>query len=494
MGDVPVSPDMGTSRTRAYDSAAPRVRLPLAVDLDGTLVLSDTLHEGFIGFVKARPHATLTLYPTFRQGKAAFKRHVAANVDFDPALLPYNAALLEFLQAEKQAGRCIGLFTAADQSIADAVAAHLGLFDVVRGSDAVTNLSGEAKAAAIEDEFGPDFAYAGDGKVDGPIFRRARSVILVGPVERLRAGLAGDAMVEATFPSRRAGVSTWAKALRLQHWVKNTLVFVAPVLASPAISSLLQAALLFVLLGIVASATYVINDLLDLASDRRHPHKRFRPFATGTIPARDGVLIAGLMIAGALLLSLFLPRGCTIVLAAYLAITLSYSLVLKRMPMVDVMVLAGLFTLRVLAGSLLVPTPISPWLLTFSMLFFLGLAIIKRYAELDRVVRAVPIGSSARGYTREDLPILLASGVAAGFSAVVIFMIYLIDDQYPRTIYSNPAALWGIMPVILIWTLRLWHLAVHGRMSEDPVIFALKDRTSLALGAFIAVILVAAHL
>jgi 4-hydroxybenzoate polyprenyltransferase len=286
----------------------------------------------------------------------------------------------------------------------------------------------------------------------------------------------------------------WLRALRMRHWVKNALVFVAPVLAFESAMSLVRATILFVLLGVLASATYLINDLLDLAADRAHPIKRFRPLASGALRARDATVVAAALIIGSLLLSLTLPFGCTVALLAYLAITLSYSLALKRLPMLDVMVLAGLFTLRVLAGSTIVSGPISSWLLTFSMLFFLGLAMIKRYAELDRVSRLADGEGKARGYTQQDLPILLAAGLASGISAIVIFVVYLINEQYPRAIYGYPGALWGIMPVLLAWTLRLWHLSVHGRMNEDPVVFALKDRFSLASGVVVLLILFVARL
>jgi 4-hydroxybenzoate polyprenyltransferase/phosphoserine phosphatase len=471
------------------------IMAPLAVDLDGTLVRTDTLHESLINVAKSAPLRLLAIARALRSGKAAFKREIAGNAHLAAGALPYNTELLAYLRVQKAAGRTLGLFTAADQSIADAVANHVGLFDVVCGSDGAVNLSGANKAARIADRLGDNFAYAGDGTVDQPIFARCSSVVLVGPVDRLRAGLPEGTVVEATFPATEPGLRVWAKALRLQHWAKNVLVFLAALLAPPSAAVFAQALVLWVLMGVLASATYLINDLFDLAADRNHPRKRHRPFASGAIKVRTGVVVAGAMIAVTLLLSLLLlPSLCTLALVAYLALTLTYSFSLKHIPMVDVTVLGGLFTLRVLAGALLLPTPISPWLLTFSMLFFFGLAIIKRYAELDRLARASAGDAKARGYTDQDLPILLTSGVASGFSAIVIFMVYLINDQYPRSIYAHPGALWAIMPVLLIWTLRLWHLAVHGRMSEDPVVFALKDRTSLALGAAVVAILFAARL
>ena len=373
---------------------------PLAVDLDGTLVRSDTLHEGVIRAIKARPLVLFSLCAALRHGKAAFKRAAAAAAPFDAAAAPYNHAVLDFLRAERRAGRTLGLFTAADQSIADEVAAHLGLFAVARGSDGVTNLSGAAKADAIAATFGPSFAYAGDDAVDRPIFARARGVVLVGAVERLKATLADGAIVEASFPAPPARFATWMRALRLQHCVKNFLVFAPVILSAWTLPILLRGALLFLLLGALASATYLINDLFDLGSDRQHPHKRRRPLASGDISVRSGAVVACLMIPAALLCSLALPVLCSASLLAYLAVTLAYSLVLKQIPMVDVTVLAGLFTLRVLAGSLLLPTAVSPWLLTFSLLFFFGLAVIKRYAELDRLAQGRAGPAQARGIPR----------------------------------------------------------------------------------------------
>jgi 4-hydroxybenzoate polyprenyltransferase len=286
----------------------------------------------------------------------------------------------------------------------------------------------------------------------------------------------------------------WAKALRLQHWAKNALVFTAPVLSLGIISSdvLTQALLLFVLMGVLASATYLINDLADLEADRRHPRKRHRPFAAGDLPYRHGTVAAVALICVAMAGSFALPVGCTAALAAYLLTTLAYSFVFKRQPIVDVVVLAGLFTLRVIAGGFTVPTFVSPWLLTFAMLFFLGLALVKRYAELERVVRFGASGIDSRGYTAKDLPLLLAAGVSTGVASTVIVAIYLTNEHYQRDIYQNPQALWGIVPLLLLWVLRIWHLTVHGRMHEDPVVFALRDGPSAVLGGLTAGLLLLA--
>lgn len=464
--------------------------VPLAVDLDGTLTPSDTLHEGFAQWIRHDPFGFHAIVKALSGGRAAFKREVAKRSEFDAQTLPYNTELLVYLREAKQSGRRIGLFTAADQSIADAVADHLSLFDVARGSDGNTNLRGTEKVRAIQESLGPDFAYAGNEARDQPIFAESRQVILVGAVQRLRTFLKPEAAVEAEFPVRSAGFRDWIGALRLKHWPKNILVFVGPVLGGQlTISVALQALLLFVLLSVLASATYLVNDIFDITADRQHPTKRHRALAAGKIPVAHAVAVAGAMIVLAFAAALLLPPSCFIALLAYLGLTLAYSFLLKSQPIVDVVLLAGLFTLRVLAGSWLVAAPTSPWLLTFSMMFFLGLAMIKRYAELDRTVGEGGSGVQSRGYTARDLPLLLSAGVASGFVAISVLVIYLINEHYPRAIYATPEFLWALTPVILLWTLRMWHLTVHGRMDEDPVAFALKDRFSLISGVVVAVIL-----
>ena len=469
--------------------------VPLAVDLDGCLVLTDTLYESVIACLKQDPMSLFPLLLALLRGRAAFKRAVAERARLDAEWLPYNQALLEYVARQREAGRRIGLFTAADQSIADGVAEHLGFFDVARGSDGKVNLSGVRKLAAIRAAFGPTFAYVGNGSVDRPIFADAQRAILVGRVGRLRARLAPDKPVEATFAVRPPSPSEWLRAVRVQHWAKNLLVFVPLITGVQAVTleTVAQAALLFLLLGMVASATYLINDSLDLTADRQHPKKRFRALAAGRVSIPGAAFAsAGLLVTSYALAAWLLPIKAAACLLGYLVLTLAYSLVLKRQPIIDVVTLAGLFTLRILAGSYIIPGPISPWLLTFSMLFFLGLAMVKRYAELDRVTRAGRSGVASRGYMSEDLALLLAAGLASGFGAIIMFTIYLINEQYPRAAYQHPGFLWVMMPVLLIWLLRVWHLTLHGRMNEDPVVFALKDRFSYGLGLIVAIVLLRA--
>jgi 4-hydroxybenzoate polyprenyltransferase len=346
----------------------------------------------------------------------------------------------------------------------------------------------------MRESLGDRFGYIGIGSVDEPVFAAAEETICVGgpPLGITRRNPA----IESPFPHPDASISRWIKALRLHHWAKNVLVFVAPILTLPlaTLTTFVQATILFFAMGMFASATYIVNDMVDLQADRQHPRKRFRPFASGAIQLREGLLVAsGFILAGALL-ALTLPASVAAVIAAYFVATLAYSLALKRIPTIDIVVLAVLFTLRVLAGSLLVPLAVSPWFLTFSMFFFLGLATVKRYTELDEVVRSGGSGIPSRGYTAIDLPLLLASGVASGVAAIVIFMIYLVNEHYPREVYGRPELLWAMMPLMFIWTLRLWHLTVHARMNDDPLVFALRDPFSLVSAALAGVVLVAAWL
>jgi 4-hydroxybenzoate polyprenyltransferase len=465
--------------------------IPLAVDLDGVLIRGNTLHEGVVQCLTSDAATFRGLARSFLSGSIAFKHFVAGAID--PTILPFNEQLLDYLRIHRKAGRKIGLFTSADQEIASKIAGHLQLFDVVRGSDRELRLAGATKLAVITDALGERFGYAGAADGDAPVIGAAQAIVLVGSA----AGPASPDpkyKVEAEFLAPRSAASAWWSALRPQHWAKNLLVFLAPILGLQLNSGsiAIEMVALFVAMSLMASAAYVINDVLDLYADRAHSRKRRRPFASGEIPILHGVFAsAGLALAG-LGIGLLLPHLVWAALLVYLAITLAYSLALKRQPIVDLIVLAGLFTLRVLAGGLVPAAPISPWLLTFAMIFFLGLATVKRYAELERVLRLGHAGVVRRGYTDKDLPLLLAAGVASSLGAIVIFMVYLITEQYPRQIYGHPAVLWAMLPLILVWVLRLWHIAVHGRLDEDPVVFALRDMFSLGSGIVLFLVLLAA--
>ena len=456
---------------------------PLVVDMDDTLLRTDTLLESVLELVRHRPLLLLLLPFWLWGGRAHLKRRIAEHVKLDASTLPVNVALLAWLHEQRDAGRALHLFSAADQSIVTAVAARFGIFQSAHGSDGVVNLSGARKLAAIQAAIGPRFTYAGDSRKDIPVWQGGGGAVLVGQVSPLQAALGPDVVVEARFALPRPGLQVWRRALRLHQWSKNILIFVAVLLGGNVIGDLPVACVAFVTFGLMASATYLLNDMLDLPHDRLHRSKRRRPLASGTLPLRQGMLaIAGLGVCGALLL-LALPRPFALVAGLYLVVTLAYSAHIKQRIMLDVFTLAGLFTIRIGAGIAAVNHPLTPWLMAFSMFFFLSLACVKRYSEC-LVMAAEGLESlPGRAYRPEDAPWLMAMGAASSFSAMGTFFLFLVETGSPILLYPNPHWMWLICVILGYWICRAWALATRGLMHDDPVLFAMKDRLSLLLAA-----------
>jgi len=304
--------------------------------------------------------------------------------------------------------------------------------------------------------------------------------------------MAGDGSSEtAASTLGRGAAPAVIRALRLHQWVKNVLVVVPLVLAHRVSDreALLHALYAFVSFGLVASAGYVFNDLRDREADRLHPVKRDRPFASGELSAGAGVvLIVVLLAAGFVLASAVLPTPFTVALSTYLVTTVLYSWQLKRLAVVDVLVLAGLYTLRLFAGGLASEVPLSPWLLAFAMFLFLSLAVAKRYSELAGVAERSESRAVGRGYLTGDRELLTMIGVTAGYLAVLVLALY-VNGPDVSALYSRPLLLLLICPVLLYWITRLWLLAHRGELHDDPVVFTLEDPLSYALGAVTAIIL-----
>ena len=471
--------------------------LALVLDLDGTLTPVDTLHETLLQFRRAPPAAVTAACAALFAGRAVFKRALARFAQPDPDLLPLRQDLLAWLERQHAAGRPILLISAADQSLVEKIAARLP-FPVAGaiGSDGVANLKGEAKLARIRALLGDDFAYAGDSQADLPIFRAAKAVILAGRMTARLAAALGPVPVLARFPDPPLDLASLARTLRLQQWVKNLLLFLPLLLAGPLATpwEWLVAGLSFLMLGCLASAGYVVNDLLDLEADRRHRLKRRRPFASGAVPVAVGAALIPALLLAAALIAAFLPFESTIAATAYLAGTLGYSLAFKKKPVLDVLLIAGLFTIRVVLGIVVLGEPWSFWMLTFSMFFFFSLALVKRYAELFELVRRAGKDLPRRGYTEADLPLLLSLGTSAAIGAAVIFVVYLVQEEFSRALYRSPGWLWLVFPLLLYWICRIWQKAVQGRMLEDPLLFAFRDRVSYGIGlAVVVLILLARH-
>lgn len=478
-------PTMNLAGSDPLAEASPESRLqalPLCVDLDGTLTPVDTLHEALLDLAKRSPGAMLQLPGWMRQGKAAFKREVAARSELDVATLPWRQDLLTWLREQRDSGRSLVLATAAHHSIADAVAAHLGIFDEVIATGDGDNLHGNGKRRALVARFGErGYDYVGNEAADLAVWRSARSAIVVGPA-RLAARAFAVAAAGPVFTPEVASPKTWIKAMRLYQWVKNLLVFVPAVLAhrigEPAV--LLDSLLAFLAFGLGASSVYLVNDLLDLAADRQHRRKSLRPFASGRLSAKSGVIAASLLLLFAIAIALSTGPTFAAVLAVYFGFTLAYSLWLKRATTVDVMTLAGLYTLRIIAGGAATEVSVTFWLLAFSMFLFLSLAMAKRYTELFEVAKAGAASAAGRGYQASDLPALLSLGISAGYAAVVIMALY-VNSAESQARYGDAHALWLTCPLMLYWISRVWMLSARGRMTDDPIVFALTDRISLGL-------------
>ncbi len=465
----------------------------LVVDLDDTLIRTDLLMESVFQLLKRRPALTLALPLWLARGRAHLKQRLAEQVQFDPAALPYRDSVLELLRSARSEGRRTVLASASHANWVKPVAAHLQLFDQVLASDGEINLKGARKLEAIRREIGTQaFAYAGDCAADLPIWAEAAEAIAVNPspvVERTlhSSGRAVRVLRDEIPPRWRV----WLKALRVHQWSKNSLLFV-PLVAGHVYQESapwLQALQGFFAFSLLASSVYVLNDLLDLESDRRHATKRRRPFAAGTLPVHHGLLAFPLLVLGAGAAAWSLPTAFTGVLAAYLAVNLAYTFRLKKLLMIDVVALAALYTVRILAGGEAAGIPVSSWLLACSTFFFFGLALVKRYTELLRVDASGR--AHGRGYRKEDQGVVLTLGVASSLLAVVVLALYLNSENVLR-MYQHPDRLWLATPLLLYWVSRMWVLTHRGEIDDDPVLFAIRDvETYITLGLFLGVMLYA---
>jgi 4-hydroxybenzoate polyprenyltransferase/phosphoserine phosphatase len=467
---------------------------PLCVDLDGTLVKSDTLIDSLLVLARTHPLLLLRLPGMVLRGKAPFKAFVTENVALDVAHLPYNRKLIQFLQQEKARGREIYLATGADAQLAHRVADHLGFFHEVLASDGTHNLTGKKKLDSLRQHLGGiDFAYIGNDTPDLPVMAGAAESMVANPSRRLRAKLRAQGIVPSrTFEEGSRPFKSLIKALRPHQWAKNLLVLLPPLLAHNHSIRLLASSLLaFFCFCTAASGTYLVNDLLDIEADRRSPKKRLRPFASGDLAPSTGLIaIVGLLAAG-FAAAQFLPAAFSFWLLVYVGSTLSYSFYLKRIALVDVVVLSGLYTLRLLAGGAAANTPISHWLAGFAIFLFLSLAIVKRFAELENLrMRGMQL-KNGRGYLMSDIEQIRAFGTASAFAAVVVFANY-ISSQDVTTLYHHPQRLWLIVPFMVLWLCRVWLLASRGELDEDPVAFALTDGASLVMGVAVAAIVLLA--
>jgi 4-hydroxybenzoate polyprenyltransferase len=482
-------PESSTGR----DPGGAQDKLPLVVDVDGTLVTTDLLHEAALQFVARHPLQAWRLPIWTLSGKARLKSELAERVECDAATLPLCDEVVAAIREAQVEGRPVWLASASERRYVQAVADRVGGIAGIFATDANVNLSGGRKAAALVAAFGEGgFDYIGNCKVDVPVWRGARHALVVSRSARFTREVQRQLPHARQVAGRRPGFLPYVRALRPYQWVKNLLVFL-PLVAGHTFdpATVGRTLLAFVCFCLAASSAYIINDLLDLPGDRDHARKRNRPFASGAIPVAHGPPIAVLLMMAAFGASLLLPLWFAGVLLLYVTLTLAYSLFLKRRVLIDVITLGALYTIRVLGGVAAVGVEQSPWLLMFSLFLFLSLAAVKRCSELVARRAAGKTSAAGRGYVVEDLPVLLCLAAAAGYGSVLVVSLYIASPEV-QELYAHPERLWLICPLLLYWISRVLLLANRDLLHDDPVIFAFRDRASWLVAACSAAVIAVA--
>ncbi|WP_029062001.1 UbiA family prenyltransferase [Labrenzia sp. DG1229] len=463
------------------------------VDLDGTLLRTDLLWESLFQALRRNPLVVFALFGWLMKGIAYTKARLAEIAGIDVTALPYRSEVVEQLNGQRAMGRRIVLATGSNEKLAHEVAGHLGLFDDVLASDEETNLTSVRKLERIEAETGgAGFEYYGNSHHDICLFEAASEAIVVAPDRAANQWQkqSGANRINASESELKAAL----QAMRPHQWLKNALIFVPAVLAHDIFvgSVFLSAALAFVAFSLSASAIYILNDLMDLEADRKHKTKWKRPFASGRLSVPNGLVLAFASIVAAFVISVFLPIEFAGILLLYLFITTAYSLSVKRMLLLDVFVLAGLYTIRVLAGGVAASIEYSFWLLAFSVFFFLSLALVKRFTELQQVGEIASREVTGRGYRHVDLETISQAGMTSGFAAVLVLALYIQSPAIEQA-YALPQMIWLLCPLILYIIMRIWILARRDEMHEDPIVFILKDwRSQLMIGCGALLFLIAA--
>jgi len=461
---------------------------PLFVDLDDTLLLGDSLIEDAVSLARARPLAFLAALASLGQGKARLKQSIANGLA-EPRAYLANPAVLEHLSQARAEGRTIVLATAADRKTAEEAAALYGPFDGIIASDGLVNAKGDGKLAAIESWLAENgatdgFDYIGDCAADRPIWRAAAGAWVVAASESDARDKAGDVAVAGWLPRRKATAKDYLRAMRIKQWVKNALVLLPLFLSHQwgDVEKVLACIVTLIAFSLVASATYIWNDILDIPADRAHPRKRERPVASGAISIPSALALSLGCLAVAAGASLIAGGWSLIlVLLGYCVATVSYSLFLKRQLLADALMLALLFCYRIFAGGIVADIPVSDWLAAFAFFVFFGLALVKRYAEVAEMKSEGKAKAAGRAYLAEDDRVLQTIGVASGFAAITTFCLYITDPS-TKTLYENGSFLWIVVIVLTFWLSRLWILVDRGLVKDDPVLFAVHDAASLCCG------------
>lgn len=467
--------------------------IPLVVDLDGTLLRSDLLVETAFRRMGRDPGAILGMLQSLSKGKAALKHFLGAGADCAPETLPYDKTILSMIRLAHLAGRSIYLASASHEDLVKAIADHLGLFKGTFATTSSVNLSGAAKADRLIKEFGSGgFDYIGNDAADLAVWEHARQPIAIRTSQKVATRLRKIAPHAQFIEHNRATLNDWARQFRVHQYAKNALVFV-PMIAAHALSfeNLFIATIAAVAFCLAASACYIVNDLVDLQDDRAHWTKKDRPLARGDIPLIHAMLVVPALLIIATVLALSLSAEFALVLAIYFALTTAYSFFLKKILLVDVLTLAGLYTIRLLGGGVAVGVTLSSWLIVFALSIFVSLALMKRFVELTACADSDRASPDNRDYENVDSGMIAALSAAAGFNAVTVLALYVSGSSVTR-LYSNPEFLLLACPILTYWIGRALILAQRRQMQDDPVIFAIKDPLSRLSGLAMLAVFVSA--
>jgi len=467
--------------------------IPLVVDLDGTLLRTDLFLEAALRLIKQNPSLALMFPIWLLKGRAHLKSRIFDRVQIDVSLLPLHGELLTWLRAEKTRGRRLILATGSDDQKARSVVQPLELFDLVLGSDGERNLKGRKKLRRLVETCGDQFDYVGNSSSDLEIWKCCRHAVLVDAPKRVERSARRSAQVMQVFRTPFAGLRETLHAMRCHHWVKNLLLFV-PAITSHTIfdEAVAQgAALAFLSFSFCASAAYIANDLLDLEEDRRHDVKKRRPFASGQMSIGSGLLLALACLLAGVGIAGFVPRAFLAVLAIYIALTCLYSFFLKRLLVVDVLTLAFLYTLRIVAGSQATGIVLSLWLLSFAFFLFLSLAFLKRAGDLVQHRANNRDIVPGRGYTTTDLDAVSIAGVCSGFLSSLVLTLYINSDSV-QLLYRRPALLWGLQPILLYYITRLWIICLRGELTDDPIEHTAREPSTYGAAVLAVLVLLAA--
>jgi 4-hydroxybenzoate polyprenyltransferase/phosphoserine phosphatase len=467
----------------------------VCTDVDGTLLATDLLYESLLVAIKRRPWLLFIIPFWLLRGRSVVKARLAeqaTSLKFEH--LPLREEVVSYIKQQRERGCRIILASASHHTLVAGIARRLGSVDSIVASDEHVNRKGSAKAEAIEAHIaGQPWSYLGDSRADFSVWNRAQHQVCVSSSAALKERFQREFPHGQTLSVSGPSLATWLRGMRVHQWLKNLLVFLPVALAHRwfDVQAIWNSVLAAVAFSLCASGVYVLNDLLDLDSDRQHPRKRKRPCASGELPLSSAILVVPILFVSAFLVAGMVHAQFAALLGLYLVLTTLYSLRFKALALVDIILLAMLYTIRIVGGGVASNIEVSQWLMGLSMFLFLSLACVKRFSELLVLQQRNEKKTWGRGYWVGDLEQIAAFGAASGYISVLVLALYVSSHEIAR-LYSNPALVWLACPLLLYWISRIWLLARRGIVHDDPLVFALRDRVTYIVAALGIVILIAA--